>query len=124
MASTLVYAEVCGHGDVRTARHAADIDAKVSAFFEQGFIEWVEVDLTVARDARRVSKEHGLRGADAIHLASAVRASCDVLMTWDKRFPIGKAVDKVEVQEPRLFGQLQIDDLPRAVSGPAHSENH
>jgi predicted nucleic acid-binding protein len=69
VASTLVYAEVCGHGDVRSANDAALVDAKVSAFFEHGFIQWVEVDLVVAREARRLSREHRLRGADAIHLA-------------------------------------------------------
>jgi predicted nucleic acid-binding protein len=28
----------------------------------------------------------GLRPCDAIHLASAIRAECDCLLTWDKRF--------------------------------------
>ena len=56
VASTLIYAEVCGHGEVRAARNAAEVDAKVSAFFEHGFIQWVEVDLVVARQARRLSE--------------------------------------------------------------------
>lgn len=111
VASTLVYAEVCGHGDVRSANDVALVDAKVSAFFEHGFIQWVEVDLVVAREARRLSREHRLRGADAIHLASAVRASCQLLMTWNKNdFPIGRTVEGVEVREPFLFGQRRLDD--------------
>lgn len=112
VASTLIYAEVCGHGEVRAARDAAGVDAKVSAFFEQGFLQWVEVDLVIAREARRVSRERRLRGADAIHLASAVRAGCDVLMTWNKNdFPVGEQVDGVDVREPFLFGQSSIDEL-------------
>ena len=112
VASTLIYAEVCGHGEVRVAQDAVDVDQKVSAFFEHGFIQWVEVDLVVAREARRLSREHRLRGADAIHLASAVRASCQVLMTWNKNdFPIGRMVDGVEVREPFLFGQGRLDDV-------------
>lgn len=111
VASTLIYAEVCGHGAVRAARDVAGADAKISAFFEQGFIQWVEVDLVIAREARRLSRERGLRGADAIHLASAVRASCDVLMTWNKNdFPIGEEVNGVAVREPFLFGQASIED--------------
>lgn len=112
VASTLIYAEVCGHGDVRSAPDAEAVDAKVSAFFELGFIQWVEVDLVLARQARRLSRELGLRGADAVHMASAIRASCDVLMTWDTGFPLGKTVDAVKVREPFVFGQLTLDDLP------------
>lgn len=111
VASTLLYAEVCGHGDVRAAADQATVDQKVSAFFEHGFIEWVEVDLVVAREARRLSRTQRLRGADAIHLASAIRARCDVLMSWNKKdFPIGQTVEGVEVREPFLFGQSTIED--------------
>jgi predicted nucleic acid-binding protein len=112
VASTLIYAEVCGHGEVRAAQDAVAVDAKVSAFFEHGFIQWVEVDLVIAREARRLSRELRLRGADAIHLASAARASCQVLMTWNKNdFPIGRSIEGVEVREPFLFGQGQLDDV-------------
>jgi predicted nucleic acid-binding protein len=111
VASTLIYAEVCGHGEVRAAADAVEVDRKVSAFFEHGFIQWVEVDIAIAREARRLSREHRLRGADAIHLASAVRASCDVLMTWNKNdFPIGQNVLGVDVREPFLFGQGNLED--------------
>lgn len=111
IASTLIYAEVCGHGEVHAAQDAAAVDAKVSAFFESGFISWVEVDLVLARDARRLSRVWRLRGADAIHLASAIRASCDVLMTWNKNdFPIGQTIEGVDVREPFLFGQGSLDD--------------
>lgn len=83
----------------------------MSAFFEHGFIQWVDVDLVVAREARRLSRVHRLRGADAIHLASAIRATCDVLMTWNKKdFPIGQTVDGVEIRDPFLFGQATFDD--------------
>ena len=111
VASTLLYAEVCGHGEVRAATDQAAVDQKISAFFEHGFLEWVEVDLVVAREARRLSRSQRLRGADAIHLASAIRARCNSLMTWNKNdFPIGQTVEDVEVREPFLFGQATIDD--------------
>lgn len=115
MASTLIYAKVCGHGDVRAPQDFKAVDEKISAFFEHGFIRWIEVDLVLAREARRYSRDYGLRGSDAIHLASAVRGPCDVLMTWNKNdFPIGETVDGVEIREPFLFGQAKLEDLPSA----------
>lgn len=105
VASTLVYAEVCGHGEVRSAE-AEDVDAKVDAFFERGFLRWVEVDLPTARHARTLSREHRLRGADAVHLASAVRGRAESFMTWDtKDFPIGRVIENMRIQEPEARGQ-------------------
>lgn len=105
VASTLLYAEVCGHGEVRAA-NAEDVDAKIRTFFERGFLRWVEVDLPTARHARALSRQHGLRGADAIHLSSAIRGKAERFMTWDaKDFPIGRVVEGVTVQEPEAYGQ-------------------
>ena len=105
IASTLIYAEVCGHGEVRSP-DAEDVDAKIRAFFEHGFLRWVEVDLPTARHARMLSRAHGLRGADAIHLSSAIRGKAERFMTWDtKDFPIGRVIDGVAVQEPEAYGQ-------------------
>ncbi len=105
MASTLVYAEVCGHGEVRT-NEAEQVDAKIHTFFERGFLHWVEVELPTVRLARTLSRQHGLRGADAVRLASAIRGRASRFMTWDtKDFPIGQTVDGVQVQEPEAYGQ-------------------
>jgi predicted nucleic acid-binding protein len=105
VASTLLYAEVCGHGEVRSAT-AEDVDAKIRTFFEHGFLRWVEVDLPTARHARILSRAYGLRGADAIHLASAIRGKAERFMTWDsKDFPIGQVIDGLTVQEPEVYGQ-------------------
>jgi predicted nucleic acid-binding protein len=105
VASTLVYAEVCGHGEVRSAG-AEGVDAKIRTFFERGFLRWVEVDLTTARHARELSRRYGLRGADAIHLSSAIRGKAAHFMTWDtKDFSIGQIIEGVTVQEPEAYGQ-------------------
>jgi len=105
VASTLVYAEVCGHGEVRSP-DADEVDAKIRTFFERGFLRWVEVDLPTARHARMLSRAHGLRGADAIHLSSAIRGKAERFMTWDtKDFPIGRVIEGVAVQEPEAYGQ-------------------
>lgn len=105
VASTLVYAEVCGHGDVRSA-DAEGVDAKIRTFFERGFLRWVEVDLPTARHARTLSRQYGLRGADAIHLSSAIRVKAGRFMTWDaKDFPLGQVIEGVAIQEPEAYGQ-------------------
>ncbi len=46
----------------------------------------VEVDRNIGEAANKLCvrfSDNRLRPADAIHLASALRAGCDVLLTWD-----------------------------------------
>jgi hypothetical protein len=42
---------------------------------------------------------------DAIHLACAVRAECDVLLTWDTPL-IGVSHPRIRVEEPQIIGDL------------------
>ncbi len=52
-----------------------------------------------------LSRSHGLRGADAIHLSSAIRGKAERFMTWDsKDFPMGQVIEGVIVQEPVAYG--------------------
>lgn len=113
VASTLIYAEVCGHGDVRAAPDAGR-GSEGQRVLRARIHPVGRSDLVIAREARRLSREHRLRGPDAIHLASAIRASCDVLMTWNKNdFPVGQTVEGVEVRAPFQFGQASLaDELP------------
>lgn len=88
------------------------VDLMVDAFFHHKFIHWVEVDLPVARHARKLSRLRGLRGPDAIHIASAIRAKCQYLMTWDKGFPLGHEVEGVLVRQPFPYSrQVEMEDL-------------
>jgi predicted nucleic acid-binding protein len=53
------------------------------------WIKWVEVDHVVGEEANQLLiryRDQRLRPADAIHLASALRAKCEVLLTWDGPF--------------------------------------
>lgn len=112
VASTLVYAEVCGHGDVRASKDTETVDRKVDAFFHHKYIHWVEVDLPIARHARALSRLRGLRGPDAIHLASAIRAKCAYFMTWDEGFPIDHEVGSVTIRHPFPYScQIDMEDL-------------
>jgi predicted nucleic acid-binding protein len=41
------------------------------------------VDLELAGEAGRLAEEHGLRGYDAVHLASALALKETTMVTWD-----------------------------------------
>ena len=61
-------------------------NGRIIKYFESEWIEWVPVERLIGEDSNallvRYRKQH-LRPGDAIHLASAIRAKCDVLLTWD-----------------------------------------
>lgn len=61
-------------------------NGQIMTYFESEWIEWVPIERLIGEDANtlliRFRKER-LRPVDAIHLASALRAKCDVLLTWD-----------------------------------------
>ena len=81
-ASTFLYTEVIrvpGTGQI-----PANVEATITGYLEREFIAWIEVDLPLARKARELARQHGLKPADAVHLATAIRANCDQLMTWDR----------------------------------------
>lgn len=82
----------------------------------------VEFDQEVALKARELRLRKIVTPArDAIHLASAIVAAADVLMTWDgKDFPLGRTIEGVYVSEPYLLGDPDLfTGDSQAESGPA-----
>lgn len=73
-------------------------------YFERDFIEMVLIDRDVGLDANWIAATHGLNPNDAIHVACARRAGCDVVLTWDKPF-LNKTVPGVTIQRPEKRGQ-------------------
>ena len=108
VASRLLSVEVAGWGGERPGPETAD--ELVARFLDGVGVEWVEVDILVARDARRLGWEHGLRAADAVHLATAVRRNAAYFMTFDKGYPHGQSVDGTLVCEPRVVWPPTIYD--------------
>ncbi len=51
-----------------------------------------------------------MKNYDAIHLAHAIMAKADVLMTTDKGFPLDTEVDGVWVCEPYYWGEPSLFD--------------
>lgn len=106
-ASALIEAEVLIVGARKRGSEAA-LDL-IRGWFEAESTLWTDVDRFLAREAIRLARQwHSsraqqgkwIRGADATHLAAAIRLGCDYLMTQDEGFPIGHKVDGVEVLRP------------------------
>jgi len=53
-------------------------------FLEHRWIEPIEVDRKIAEKAQQLGADYSMSPTDAIHLASAILAPCNVLLVWDK----------------------------------------
>ena len=101
IASTFVFAEVIKD----RKRDALDPDQEtlIDQYLNQDFITWVEVDLPLAKKARSLSRFQGLKPADAVHVASALRAKCDQFLTWDGGdFTDGTKIEGLSIHRPHL----------------------
>lgn len=105
-ASALIEAEVNCGGVVRNGDES--IHEMVRGWFTAKSTQWTDVDRFLAREAAKLAqkwrqfaaKGKTLGGADATHLAAAVRLGCDYLMTQDTGYPIGQTVNGVKVLLP------------------------
>jgi predicted nucleic acid-binding protein len=70
----------------------------------------VEFTRTVALRARELALRRGMKNYDAIHLAHAVMARADVLMTADKGFTQDSDVEGVWVCAPYYWGAPTLFD--------------
>jgi predicted nucleic acid-binding protein len=85
-----------------------DQDERVLAFYEHDFIRLVDVDRRIGEHANRLCRQYNLNPFDGIHVASAIRAECDVLLAWDEPM-IKKGITEVRVEAPRMLGQARMD---------------
>lgn len=111
-ASALTLAEV--HKKRGSIQLSDAEDESILEFFEREFIDIVDVDRTIGEQANRFCRRYPLRPNDAIHLACALRAKCDVLLTWDGPFASVQHPDIV-IENPRKIGQLALLDTPPEV---------
>ncbi len=82
-------------------------DNRVLEFFEHSWIDVVDVDREIGEQANRFCRRYGLMPNDAIHLACALRAKCDVLLSWDRDFK-GIQHQDIRIEKPRLVGQERL----------------
>lgn len=116
LASTLVQAEVVGNGEVRAKPPDSRAQRLVSDWFLADYIEWCDVDLLITRRVSDLSDQYGLRGADAVHLATAIRLRADYLISNDNGFSAchGQPIDGVQVIKPEVVWQETLGDVPVA----------
>lgn len=81
--STLVIAEVCCL-DKENKNRAEDIKL-IRQHFENSFYQVYEVDRTIAEEATEIVRTHSIKPYDAIHIATAIRASVQELHSYDKK---------------------------------------
>lgn len=97
--STLLLVEARGQG--RGAPFDAQKDSQIISILDTPRWIQIELDRSVALTARRLAMRFGLSNYDAIHLASAIEAEADVLMTLDTKFArLNQTVEGVWVGLP------------------------
>jgi predicted nucleic acid-binding protein len=104
--SAITLAEV--HKKWKLPKLTAPQDMRLLAFFEHEYIEIVDVDREIGERANELCREFNLNPNDAIHVACALRARCEVLLAWDSDFMKVK-LPSLRIEEPSIIGQLEID---------------
>ena len=110
VSSRLAYPEVCAA--LAAAGRNRDLDEGNLAVCERdwedfwGAIRPVELSERAQRAAGGLAKRHHLRGAHAVHLASAleVDASTLVVAVWDHRLHASAVAEQLAVAPPTLTG--------------------
>lgn len=117
-ASALIEAEVNCLAVVRDGD--ASIHDMVREWFRAPSTKWTDVDRFLAREAAKLAQQwhsfaakgKSFGGADATHLAAAVRLGCGYLMTQDTGFPLGQKVNGVQVMLPdEIWPRDLLDEL-------------
>ena len=108
LASRLAYPEVCAALAAADRNHDLsqdDLDVAEQAWERYwASVRPVELTAAVERQAGQLARTHALRGADAVHLASALAlADPDlVIAAWDRRLHAGAATAGLHVAPAEL----------------------
>ena len=102
--STLTLAEV--HKKRRGPMLAGGQDERILAYFEHDYVKLIDVDRRIGEEANGLCRKYGILPNDAVHLACALRAGCDVLLAWDPELTAVKHPG-IRIEEPRIIGQLE-----------------
>jgi uncharacterized protein len=103
LSSRLAYPEVCAALAAAERNHdlAAREARRASVTWERfwGAVRPVELTGAVERHAGELARRRALRGADAVHLASALAVGSDqlVVAVWDRRLHAGAVAERMLV---------------------------
>jgi predicted nucleic acid-binding protein len=93
-----------------TPRLTENQELTIVRFFEHSYILVHDVTRSVAEAARRLSREHGLKPPDAVHLATALLGNADVFETWNMNdFGHLNGLVPVAIREPTWEGNLPMN---------------
>lgn len=126
VASRLLAVEV---GRFRGDASKSKVDELVLKYLENVDTQWAEVDLLISRQARELSWQFGITsGADAIHLATAVRLRANYFMSRDGGFPYGQTIESTRVINPQVVWtpslfDAQVDSEPEPVPSQRSSSS-
>jgi predicted nucleic acid-binding protein len=84
-------------------------DEMIIRFFQNDWFKVLPVDRDIGETANRFCREYGIHGNDAIHLACALRAKCDVLLVWDRPLVTRVQRSDIRVENPQIRGQGFLD---------------
>lgn len=109
VSSRLAYPEV--RAALAASRRNRDLTASGLSDAEQVWEEFwaamrpVELTGEVERDAGRLAGAHALRGADAVHLASALAVGDPdlIVVAWDRRLHAGARAERLAVAPKALI---------------------
>jgi predicted nucleic acid-binding protein len=126
LASRLLAVEV---GRFRGDASRTRVDQLVLQYLDRVNTQWVEVDLLIAQLARNLSWQFSIKsGADAVHLATAVRLRADFFMSRDGVFPYGQTIESTSVINPSIVWtpslmDAAVDSEPEPESGDDSSSS-
>jgi len=83
--SALTIAEVRASGAGASPEQVAADDDVIDGMFRQPYVTVRVVDPPLAAQARRIGRKHGLKPADAVHVATALDLKADVMHTMDTK---------------------------------------
>ena len=106
--------------EVHKRKKGSELDDKKSKailkYFEHDYIDIVEVTRARGEEAHMLARQYGLKPTDSIHLACALRAKCDVLLTFDPDFNLVKKDQRIKIQLPQIIPKtpLPLFDIPNS----------
>ena len=86
------------------------VDPETSWTDVDRFLAWDSVRLAAQHADKRFNRDRAFGGADATHLAAAIRLNCDFLLTHDEGFPIGHSIEGVQVLRPTAVWPANLMD--------------
>jgi len=120
-----VYISPLTIAEVHKIRHQEkltdDENENVLEFFENDFVTVVPIDREDGEEANRLCRKYQaekLSPTDALHLVCALKAGCDIILTWDGDFAEVEH-PKIRIERPTIWNpprQPEQDELFRDVS--------